>query len=244
MDNQELFYDFITAYELDNMPFEIRILNLSKYGVYSGYYNNVDKAYQDICKYWNRYTCYFTLQEINPAIVARCENNLKVTKTVTADADILAYRYLHIDVDPVRPSGIQSTDEESKIAIKRLRSINNFLRENFGFPEPIIVFSGNGATADYKLQRIKANSENKELVHNCLEVLSLLFSDEKANVDTTVFNPARIIKIPGTISAKGSDTEDRPYRISEIISCPDKMEELSLDKMKELASLRKELVND
>ena len=182
------------------------------------------------------------MQEINPAIVARNENKISVTKTVTADADILAYRFLHIDVDPVRPSGIQSTDKESEAAIKQLLIIIKFLKENFVFPAPIIVFSGNGATADYRI-RMEANAENKDIIHSCLEVLSLLFSDEKANIDITVFNPARIIKIPGTISAKGSNTKERPHRISEILSCPKDLEEVSVSQLKELAALKEALLN-
>lgn len=243
MKNKDFFLDFIRAYGLKDIPFEIRILNSNKYGIQSGYYNNVDKAYQDISKLWQRFTCYFTLQEINPKIVARNENHLSVTKTVTSDADIIAYRFLHIDIDPERPSGIQSTDEESRVAVKRLTMVNEFLRSNFQFPEPIIVFSGNGVTADYKIQRIKANDENKKLIHSCLEVLSALFSDDKAKVDTTVFNPARIIKMPGTISAKGSNTETRPHRLSEILSCPKELEEVSLRQLQELASMQEDLCN-
>lgn len=243
MQDKEMFIEFIKAYDIHDIPFEIRILNSNKYGIQSGYYNDVDKAYQDICRLWQRYTCYFTLHEINPEIVARNENHLSVSKTVTSDADVLAYRFLHIDIDPERPSGIQSTNEESRVAMKRLKAITDFLRENFEFPEPIIVFSGNGMTADYKLQRIRANDENKKVIHDCLVVLSALFSDDKAKVDTTVFNPARIIKIPGTISAKGSNTEERPHRLSEILSYPEKLEEVSLRQLQDLASMKEELCN-
>jgi hypothetical protein len=243
MKEKEMFLEFIKAYDLQNIPFEIRILNSNKYGIQSGYYNDLDKAYQDISNLWQKYTCYFTLQEINPMIVARNENHLSVTKTVTSDVDILAYRFLHIDIDPTRPSGIQSTNKESRVAIKRLMLVTEFLKDNFGFPKPIIVFSGNGVTADYKVQKIRVNDENKKVIHDCLEVLSALFSDDKAKVDTTVFNPARIIKIPGTISAKGSNTEDRPHRLSEILTYPDKMEEVSIKQLQDLASVKEEMLN-
>ena len=243
MENKELFFEFIKAYDLQDIPFEIRILNSNKYGIQSGYYNNLDKAYQDISNIWQKYTCYFTLQEINPKIVARNENHLSVTQTVTSDADVLAYRFLHIDIDPERPSGIQSTNEESRTAMKRLKLVTDFLRENFGFSEPIIVFSGNGVTADYKVERMLAKEETRIIMRDCLDVLSALFSDDKAKVDTTVFNPARIIKIPGTISAKGSDTETRPHRLSEILSYPDKIEEVSIKQLQELASIKEELSN-
>ena len=243
MEDKDIFIKFINAYGLKDIPFEIRILKSNKKGIQSGYINDIEKAYYCISRLWHTYTCYFTLQEINPSIVARNENCLSVVKSVTSDADIQAYRFLHIDIDPDRPSGIQSTNQESKLALNRLKTVDEFLRDNFLFPEPIIVFSGNGVTADYKLQRVTANDENKKLIHSCLEGLSSLFSDDKAKVDTTVFNPARIIKIPGTISAKGSNTKDRPHRISQILSCPEVIEEVSLKQLNELASVMGELSN-
>ena len=243
MQEKDIFNKFIKAYELSKIPFEIRVLKSNKNGIMSGYYNDIEKAFVDVSGMWRKYTCYFTLQEINPAVVARCENQLKVVKSATADADITTYRFLHIDIDPERPSGIQSTKEESRLAYKRLALVNDFLRNTFSFPEPIIVFSGNGVTADYKLQAIAANEDNKKLIHSCLEVLSFLFSDDKAKIDTTVYNPARIIKIPGTISAKGSDTVERPHRISEIISCPEQLEAVSAKQLQEVANMKEELGN-
>lgn len=243
MQEKELFNNFIKAYDLSKVPFEIRVLKSNKHGIMSGYYNDIDKAYSDISGIWRKYTCYFTLQEINPAIVARSENRLEVTKSTTADADIMAYRYLHIDIDPERPSGIQATKEESRVAYKRLKLVIDFLRDTYKFPEPIIVFSGNGMTADYRLQGIRVNEDNKKLIHSCLEALSILFSDNKAKIDTTVFNPARIIKIPGTISAKGSSTVERPYRMSEILSSPVQLEAVNLNQLQEIASIKEELSN-
>lgn len=244
MTDKDIFIKTAIAYGLDKEPFELRFLNGFKYGVHYGYFDNLDKAYEAIKPYWRRYTCYFTLQEINPSITARSHNLLQETKKVTTDSDILHYRFLHIDIDPVRPSGIQANIEEVKYARDKAKEVNKFLREVMRFPKPVVVFSGNGMTLDYRLQRIVANAENRELVKNSLQVLSVLFSDDKANIDTSVHNPSRIIKLAGTISAKGSSTEDRPHRYSELKLAPEDNNVVSKKQLKKLASMKEELIDE
>lgn len=241
MTDKDIFLKSVIAYGLDKRPFELRFLKGARRGIEYGYFDDISKAYASIKDYWHKYTCYFSLQEISPDTLARCNNHIEITKTTTSDSDVLNYIFLHVDVDPVRISGIQSTDEESRIAYSRLKRIVMFLQETLGFPEPIVVFSGNGVTADYRIQRIQANEENKNLIHCCLKALDALYSDKKAVIDTTVYNPSRIIKLPGTISAKGSNTVERPYRFSEILSMPDILQEVSKSQLEELASIQEGL---
>lgn len=246
MTDKEIFLKTAYAYNLDKGIFELRFLRglNDKGGIHYGYFNDLDKAYEVIQLLWHKYTCYFTLQEVNPNVIARCENCLKPTKTVTSDNDILNYRFLHIDVDPCRPSGIQSTKEESECAFERAKSVHKFLKENLDFPSPILVFSGNGTTLDYRTERLLVNTENKNLMKDCLQVLSLLFSDNQASIDTTVFNPSRIIKLAGTISAKGSGTDERPHRMSKVLKVPSDMKEVEKSKLIILADMLKELKSE
>jgi len=243
MTEQEIFYQTVKAYGLDKEPFELRFLNGFKGGIRYGYFTDVDKAYEVVKNYWRRFPCYFTLQEINPAITARCLNCMEQTKSVTGDADVLNYRYLHIDIDPVRPARIQATEEEVQLAMNRAIEVNKFLREIMGFPAPLIVFSGNGVTLDYRVKRIVANDENKKVMKDVLQVLSLLFSDDKACIDTTVHNASRIIKFAGTISAKGSNTPERPHRYSKILKLPQDTSEVTKNQLVHIASLMEELSN-
>lgn len=237
MTDKELFLKAVHAYGLDQHPFELRFLKWHKYGIHSGYYTDVEKAYVDIKDYWHTYTCYFSLQEIDPSIVARRYNCLEKTTTVTTDADIESYRYLHVDVDPKRKSGIQANKKEVHQAMERMKQIMKFLKEQYEFVDPILVFSGNGFTADYPIQKMRANQENKTMMHNCLKALDILFSDETANIDVTVANPARIIKLPGTISAKGCNTKERPYRMSQLLKVPSDKEVVSRKQLKHLAEI-------
>ena len=241
MNDKEDFLKSIRAYNLDTRPFELRFLQGFK-GVYSGYFNNLDDAYNHIKMYWRRKTCYFTLQDIDERIVARCENNMGITKKVTANNDIKTYRFIHVDIDPVRPSGIQASKEEARNAYKRAEEIKDFLSVTAKFPDPLMVFSGNGTTLDYRFETpIDVNESHIDLVKSFLASLSILFSDDKADVDTTVCNPARIIKLPGTISKKGIDTKDRPHRYSQIIDVGDTKGGVSVSQVEEIASIGKEM---
>ncbi len=59
---------------------------------------------------------YVTLNSVNPALLARRANRIKLRLSrkdaTTADADIIRRRWFPVDIDPVRPSGVSSTDAE------------------------------------------------------------------------------------------------------------------------------------
>lgn len=56
---------------------------------------------------------YVTLNTVNPALLARRANRIKMRLSrkdaTTADADIIRRRWLPVDIDPVRPSGSRPT---------------------------------------------------------------------------------------------------------------------------------------
>ena len=76
---------------------------------------------------------YVTLNDVNPALLARRANRIKMRLSrkdaTTADADILRRRWLPVDIDPVRPSGVSSTDEEHKAALNAAERIAAYLAE-------------------------------------------------------------------------------------------------------------------
>ena len=64
---------------------------------------------------------YVTLNPVDPALLARRANRVATRlgkrDATTADADILRRRWLPVDLDPVRPSGVSSTDDEHRAAL-------------------------------------------------------------------------------------------------------------------------------
>ena len=165
---------------------------------------------------------YATLNPVNPALLARRANRvasrLGRKDATTADADIVRRRWLPIDVDPVRPSGVSSTGDEHRAACETASAICDGLAE-LGWPRPVYADSGNGGHLLYRVD-LPNDEVSTALVRDVLTALDARFSTDEAKVDTANFNAARIWKVYGTVGRKGDSTKDRPHRRSVIITKP------------------------
>lgn len=196
---------------------EIRILGDKK--TFSGYFTNVDDILRELALYQN-YNIYFTLNKVNEACASRTQSNHLISnpKVTTSDTDIITREWVLIDLDPKRPADTNATDEEKIKAQSVVNRIYGFL-QNVGFSNPIVADSSNGYHLLYKVM-MNNNPEKNELIKKFLSTLSIMFSTEEVEVDTTVFNASRICKLYGTTSRKGSNTKDRPQRESKILRIP------------------------
>ena len=144
---------------------------------------------------------YVVLNKLNPVLLARANNILKGgLRNTTTDADILEQRWLYVDVDPLRPAGISSTDVEHQSALDRATNIRKFLAGG-GWPEPIYADSANGAHLQYRLPKLPLDRVG-ELVKRCSQVLAARFSDSVVSVDERTVNPARLCKLYGTLACR------------------------------------------
>lgn len=155
---------------------------------------------------------YFSLQVIDPRLIGRAFNRLKVSDVTTSDKDVLAYRWLPLDFDPVRPAGISSSDAELKAALELRDKVTPIIKERFGLPEPMLAMSGNGGHALFRLPDWPADAEHIAIMKNMLANISKEFSTLEVNIDTSVFNPARIWKLYGTAAHKGDAVSAGEYR--------------------------------
>ncbi len=165
---------------------------------------------------------YLTLNPVNPALLARRANRvqsrLSRKDATTADGDIVRRRWLPIDVDPVRPSGISATADEHRAACRVARAIGDALTGG-GWPRPVVADSGNGGHLLYRVD-LPNDAASTDLVKGVLAALDLQFSSDVAKVDTANFNAARIWKCYGTVSRKGDSTKERPHNRSAIVTKP------------------------
>lgn len=165
---------------------------------------------------------YFTLQAIDPRLIGRAFNRIKQTDLTTSDTNVLAYRWLPIDMDPARPSGISSSDSELEQALILRGVVEEHLKAKMGLARPVRAMSGNGGHLLFRLPNLPVTDENKKLVQNILIGLAKQFDTDTVKIDTTVFNPARIWKLYGTTARKGDPVpagpvrESRPHRQSYI----------------------------
>lgn len=169
------------------------------------------------------YAVYVTLNEVDPALLARASNRARKAyrgTSTTSDTDITRRRWLPLDFDPVRPADVSSTTGQKTAALLRAREVRDYLRGQ-GWPEPVMGDSGNGAHLLYRVD-LPNNRESLELVKGVLETLAFKFNDELVKVDTAVHNAARIWKLYGTMARKGDDTEERPHRVSKLLKVPER----------------------
>ena len=215
--------------------FEIRVLGGGPPAVRSGYFDDYDEATAAALDCARRAAegVYVTLNPVKALLLTRGANKLRAARNTatTADADITWRRWLFIDVDPRRPSGISSTDDEHDAAIAKAREIAAYLASHY-FPSAVLADSGNGAHLLYK---VDLPPDDNGLLSRVLTALHRLFSDERVKVDTGNFNPARIGKLYGTPARKGDSTGVRPHRPSRLIEVPADLEYVPKGRLEEIA---------
>ena len=206
-----------------NSLFEIRALKKNPKRTLSGYFRDVDTAVNALMSNnldLRGFNVYMSLNEIRPECYDRSQrDHIMIPEVTTNDDVIIGYNWLFIDLDPVRPADLSSTDEQIGKSKTKARKILAYLK-GIGFEDPVVAMSGNGIHLLYRIALVN-NSDNEDLIQRCLQALSLMFSDDDVKVDTANFNPARICKLYGTLAQKGSGTEERPHRMSYIIRVPE-----------------------
>jgi hypothetical protein len=219
----------------------VEVRAITEEGMASGYFDDfeaLEKAIEPLESVFLVHGIYVTLNEVNPALLSRRANRIKARLSrkdaTTADADILRRRWFPVDIDPVRPSGVSSTDEEQESSVTKARLIARYLTEH-GWPSGILAHSGNGAHLLYRID-LPNDDESRDLVKCGLEALAVMFDDAASTVDTANHNAARIWKLYGTVSRKGDHTPDRPHRRSRILEVPDTLEVVSIDLLSRLAA--------
>ena len=180
---------------------------------------------------------YYTPNPVNGALLARACNRLRdmgPRDTGTADKDIPRRRWLLIDCDAVRPSGISSSDAEHAAAEAKALEIRDGLA-SMGFPEPVRIDSGNGAQLMYRIDL----GGGDEICKGILQQLQACNSDA-VEVDETVFNAARIWRLPGSVNCKGDPIPERPHREARILEKPETPAIVPEEVLKRAAGIREE----
>ena len=177
---------------------------------------------------------YITINPVHPGLLSRAPRN-RVQRAgnqgTTSDREVRTRRSILVDVDPVRPTGISSTEDEHAAAIDLARKIRNELGA-VGWPEPILADSGNGGHLIYA---VDLPVDDGGLVARVLKALSAKYSTSVCKVDEKMFNPARISKIYGTLTKKGENTPERPHRVARIVEAPADLVPVTREQLETLA---------
>lgn len=219
---------------------EVRVPKAGRHRTISGYFNDPD-AFADAVMGLEKeeYSgIYFTLNKINKDLFSRSANILTYyADSTTSDKDVERRCWLPIDLDPDRPAGISSSEQEHAAAIELANEVRNDLVER-GWPKDsfVIADSGNGAHVLVRID-LPNDDESSKLIQSCLRALATQYTG-KIKVDGAMYNASRIIKVYGTIARKGSNTEERPHRLAAIF---EEYETASIVTKEQLESLCSEL---
>lgn len=221
--------------------FEIRVLEAltkqwnSREHTEAGYfdYEHIEEIPRQLDNLLAYKGIYVTVNPLNPAVLGRAANRFKHDKLIGAkDEEVARRRWLLIDCDAKRVSGVPSSEEEHASALAKAEEIRVGLA-SMGWPEPISLDSGNGAQLMF---RIDLPAQDDGLVKRCLESLSAC-SDAHVEIDQTVFNPARIWRLPGAWNCKGDECaeQSRVHRCARILSVPHQVHTVSRELLETLA---------
>lgn len=217
--------------------YEVRVIATSKNKpIMSGYFKDAETVLNefDNIDLRNR-NVYITLGRVTDDCFARPQSgHFEPNQQATSDPEIVSYRWLFIDFDPVRITNVSSTDAELGKAWELLEVVKAYLQE-LGFLDPVIAASGNGYHLFYRID-LPNTDENEKLVVKCLKNLSLMFDTDAVKIDTTNSNPSRICKLHGTLAQKGTSTKERPHRMSKLLMVPEPVQITPKEALQTLAS--------
>jgi hypothetical protein len=190
-------------------------------GIVYGYFDNADdfgRAAEALDKA-KAEGVYFVLNPVDSALLARSCNRLKGfdrKMKLTSDKEVKCLRWLLVDLDPARPAGISSSEEELAKAKGLQAEIRAWLVDSCHFEGPKIVatMSGNGCHVLCRLPDWPNEQGYVDTLKSILDAIDEQFGGRDVDIDQVTFNPSRLCKVYGTVARKGDDIEARPHRWS------------------------------
>ncbi len=221
--NESEVYKFWDIFKQNNQLVEIRLI-ASDGRTGSGYFSDPQTMIDAVRPYVEDYSVYFTINSLQSDCSGKPQRDKIVlrARNTTTDGEIIGRDWVLLDLDSRRVSGVNATEEQLGFAKKKANEVYKFLRDN-GFNEPVVICSGSGVHL-YLRCALKNCEENNALIKRFTQAMSMLFSDEKVDIDEKVFNCGRISRVPGYYNRKGNKIDkERPQRLCEFVRVPSEL---------------------
>ena len=126
---------------------------------------------------------------------------------------ILKFEKLMVDIDRTAKLGKKhpASEDELRRALELSNNVSSYMNSFHDWGHPHRVMTGNGYHLYYELD-LPNNEETSELCGAALATLAEKFNNDDFEIDTVVFDPARITKVIGTKAIKGEQSQGRPWR--------------------------------
>ncbi len=139
-----------------------------------------------------------------------------------------------MDFDSVKPSKeLCSSDEEKALALEAAKKITSDCVAG-GYAEPLLMDSGNGYWLFFRIPGIVINDDNRAEIAARLKAwgqkIAGIYKDQfpGVDIDSGIYDLRRITKIPGTKIYNKNEADNRPRRLSSLISTHEPIPDLKL----------------
>lgn len=201
-----------------------------------GYFRNVKKATKAILKAEGDKPSgiYITANPCDKSLLDGDNGNrIGPGLSRTKDGNIARIKHLLIDIDHKGAGKMGTTDEEHRAVLKVAKRIRKWT-SGLGWPDPTLLDSGNGAWLIYETN-LENSQENKHMIHRCLKHINSMYGSHDIKIDESVYNPSRLIRVPGTVNRKGPNDEKHPHRTARILSMSETKRSLKKKRLQTLA---------
>lgn len=212
--------DFIMEDLGDNLV-EMRLMSESN-GKLIGFFNEREALIASAKKASGSFQVYVSLNHRRPtANKYEKSNHLFPAKRDFGgkNSDVDKIRKILIDIECRRGKEIPASAQEIDRAGLVTDQIAKCLFEKFSI-ECSKFLSGNGFHLIFRVN-LKKNSETDGKIRKFLTDLGKKFDDADISIDTSVHDPARVCKLYGTMSVKGTASVDRPHRLAKVLKICD-----------------------
>ena len=233
--SEQEIYRWFDIFKSDNPLTEIRLIDPSG-KIFSGYFKSAGAIIEAVRPYSRTCNVYFTVNPVNESCYAREQKDKLVArpKNATTDSEIVGRKFIFLDLDAKRVSGVCASDSEVAFVKQKANEVYRFLVGE-GFYPPVVIFSSSGVHFYLKCS-IAATPKNDELIKRFTMAVGMLFSDEHTDVDGKIFNRGRIARLPGTYSRKGAPGDpERPQRMCRFVRYPDKLKDNPIEYFEKVA---------
>jgi hypothetical protein len=176
----------------------------------------IDKAEDFIALRNGKRQLWINLQKLKPEVAGE----------YISFKDVESYKNVYIDLDCEKPNGFKdyaATDAERAKALSLLPVLKEWLKSH-GLKSGQELHTGNGCGMVLPIPEIKAEPVFIAKLATFLKMVKA----EIPSADTAMFDPPRVIGIPGTINAK-LETDDRKNHMREVVGAiPERIEDQAL----------------
>lgn len=153
--------------------------------------------------------------------------------------DVKRWKNLIIDLDPIRPPGTVSLQEELDAAWTVANKIYDQVINPY-FKGGLIFLSGNGYHLWAPID-LEVNQESISAVSDFLETIKQIYQTDKVEVDTCFKNPAQLTTLYGTVKKKSLYRNVLPgttleHRQSRVVKSALRNQETNLNQLKEITN--------